>query len=199
VGLTCIEKPGSYRTPQPSVWELRFLFPRRYRPCSGSFLRLFSFPFFPCALPLFARLASSLTVSAGIGYHPGLIQSSIFQGFSVDIQRINPSPRWSDATVYNGIAHFVEVAEGDTSADIVGQAQQIFEQAEASLATVGSDKSRILSVTIYVTDFASFASFNAAWEAWLPAGCAPSRACVKAELARPELLVEIAFVAAAGQ
>ncbi|ANG63388.1 hypothetical protein A8C75_13525 [Marinobacterium aestuarii] len=117
----------------------------------------------------------------------------------MDIQRINPCPRWSDATVYNGIAHFVEVAEGDTSTDIVGQAQQIFEQAEASLASVGSDKSRILSVTIYVTDFANFAGFNAAWEAWLPAGCAPSRACVKAELARPELLVEIAFVAAAGQ
>jgi enamine deaminase RidA (YjgF/YER057c/UK114 family) len=117
----------------------------------------------------------------------------------VDIQRINPCARWSDATVYNGIAHFVEVAEGDTRADIVGQARQIFAQAEASLATVGSDKSRILSVTIYVTDFSSLAGLNEAWEAWLPAGCAPSRACVKAELANPDLLVEIAFVAAAGQ
>jgi enamine deaminase RidA (YjgF/YER057c/UK114 family) len=117
----------------------------------------------------------------------------------LDIQRVNPSARWSDATVYNGIAYFVEVADTDTGADMTGQVKQIFAQAEASLASVGSDKSRILSVTIYVTDFANFDALNEAWEAWLPAGCAPSRACVKAELANPALLVEIAFVAAAGQ
>ena len=117
----------------------------------------------------------------------------------MDIQRINPSKRWSDVTVFNGIAHFVEVAEQDTSADMAGQVNQIFAQAEEMLASVGSDKSRLLSVTIYVTDFANFAALNDAWEAWLPEGCAPSRACVKAELADPALLVEMAFVAAAGQ
>lgn len=46
------------------------------------------------------------------------------------IHRINPTKRWSDVTVFNGIAHFVEVAETDTSADIKGQVQQIFDQAE---------------------------------------------------------------------
>ncbi|KHT62069.1 endoribonuclease L-PSP [Photobacterium gaetbulicola] len=116
----------------------------------------------------------------------------------MDIQRINPTKRWSDVTVFNGIAHFVEVAEQDTSADMTGQVNQIFAQAEAMLASVGSDKSRLLSVTIYVTDFANFDALNAAWEAWLPQGCAPSRACVKVELADPSLLVEMAFVAAAG-
>ena len=117
----------------------------------------------------------------------------------MDIQRINPTKRWSDVTVFNGIAHFVEVAEQDTSADMTGQVNQIFAQAEEMLASVGSDKSRLLSVTIYVTDFANFDALNAAWEAWLPEGCAPSRACVKVELADPNLLVEMAFVAAAGQ
>lgn len=48
-----------------------------------------------------------------------------------------------------------------------------------------------------VTDFANFDVLNKAWEAWLPAGCVPSRACVKIELADPELLVEMTFVAAA--
>ncbi|MGF1737028.1 RidA family protein [Photobacterium satsumensis] len=117
----------------------------------------------------------------------------------MDIQRINPTKRWSDVTVFNGIAHFVEVAEQDTSADMAGQVNQIFAQAEEMLASVGSDKSRLLSVTIYVTDFANFDALNTAWEAWLPEGCAPSRACVKVELADPSLLVEMAFVAAAGQ
>ena len=116
----------------------------------------------------------------------------------MQIKRINPSPRWSDATLFNGIGHFVEVAE-DASADIHGQLEQIFSQAEDSLRTLDSDKSRILSVTIYLTDFANFEALNNAWEAWLPEGQAPSRACVKAELVDPDLLVEIAFVVAANR
>ncbi|MGB5445355.1 MAG: RidA family protein [Psychromonas sp.] len=113
----------------------------------------------------------------------------------MDIQRINPSAKWSDATVFNKMAHFVEVA-ADESADISGQVAQVFAQAEQMLASVGSDKSRILSVTIYVTDFANLATFNKLWQSWLPEGCAPSRACLKVELADPQYLVEIAFVAA---
>ena len=113
------------------------------------------------------------------------------------IHRINPNPRWSDITVFNGIAHFVEVADSDTSADIRGQVSQILDQAEQKLACIASDKSRILSVTIYLTDFANYAGLNEVWDSWFPAGCAPSRACVKVELADPSLLVEMTFVAAA--
>jgi enamine deaminase RidA (YjgF/YER057c/UK114 family) len=72
-------------------------------------------------------------------------------------------------------------------------------QAELALAKVGSDKTRLLSATIYLTDFANLAAFNAVWDAWFAPGTAPSRACVKAELASPGYLVEIAFVAAAGE
>lgn len=113
----------------------------------------------------------------------------------MDIKRLNPTPRWSDATVFNGIVHFVEVP-ADTFADITSQIAQIFTQAEKTLAAVNSDKSRLLSATIYLTDFANFPQFNTAWEAWLPFGTAPSRACVKAELTNPSMLIEIAFVAA---
>jgi len=115
------------------------------------------------------------------------------------IHRINPTKRWSDVTVFNGIAHFVEVAETDTSADAKGQVQQIFDQAEQMLASVDSDKTRILSVTIYVTDFANFDALNEVWDNWFVEGTAPSRACVKVELADPNLLVEMAFIAAAGE
>ena len=111
------------------------------------------------------------------------------------IQRINTTPRWSDATIYNGVIHFVEVPE-NTAGDMAQQAQQIFTQAEATLALTGSDKARILSATIYITDITQVGMFNAAWEAWLPEGCAPSRACFKVELLDPTMLVEIAFVAA---
>lgn len=114
------------------------------------------------------------------------------------IHRINPSKRWSDVTVFNGIATFTEIAEGDTKADIKGQTKQIFEQAEASLSTVDSDKSRVLAVTIYITDFSNMDGLNEVWDEWFPEGCAPSRACIKAELVDPELLVEMTFTVAAG-
>ena len=56
------------------------------------------------------------------------------------IERINTTPRWSDATIYNGIAHFVEIA-ADEDADIVGQIKQVFEQADQTLALIGSNNS----------------------------------------------------------
>jgi enamine deaminase RidA (YjgF/YER057c/UK114 family) len=64
---------------------------------------------------------------------------------------------------------------------------------------IDSDKSRVLAVTIYITDFANFAALNEIWDEWFPDGCAPSRACVKAELVDPDLLVEMTFTAAAGE
>lgn len=113
----------------------------------------------------------------------------------MDIQRINPEQRWSDATVYQGLAHFVEVP-ADLSADMLGQTRQVLAQAEATLALAGSDKSRLLMATIYVTDLRNVPALNEVWDAWLPRGCAPVRACLKVELVAPGMLVEIAFVAA---
>ncbi len=114
------------------------------------------------------------------------------------ITRLNPTPRWSDATLFNGIAHFVEVP-ADTSVAMEQQISQLLAQAEQTLAAIGSDKSQLLSATIYITQLEDLATLNAAWEAWLPAGAAPSRACVKAELLDPAMKVEIAFVAAVQQ
>lgn len=115
----------------------------------------------------------------------------------MDIQRINPGKRWSDITVFNGIAHFVEVPDTDPSADIKGQVQQVLSQAEKSLAKVGSNKTRLLSVTIYLTDIKNLPALNEIWDNWFEDGTAPSRACVQAALANPQYLVEMAFVAAA--
>ncbi len=111
------------------------------------------------------------------------------------IQRYNPTPRWSDATIFKGIAHFVEVPN-DTQCSMAEQIAQILAQAELTLKAIGSDKTSLLSATIYVTDKANVPALNTAWEAWLPTNCAPSRACVKVELLDPAMLVEIAFVAA---
>ncbi len=112
-----------------------------------------------------------------------------------EIKRLRPTPRWSDATTFNSVVHFVEVP-ANTEQDITSQTQQLLAQAETTLAEVGSTKSLLLSATIYLTRTENVTIFNALWEAWLPEGCAPSRACVKVELLDPNMLVEIAFVAA---
>ena len=112
-----------------------------------------------------------------------------------NIQRLRPTPRWSDATIFNGIAHFVEVP-ADTEQDMTSQTVQIFKQTEATLAEIGSDKSHLLSATIYLTQAHDAAILNQLWESWLPKNCAPSRACIKVELLDPKMLIEIAFVAA---
>ena len=114
------------------------------------------------------------------------------------IERLNPCPRWSDATIYRGIAHFVEVPT-DTSQPFVPQLEQLLHQAEKTLVAIGSDKSQLLSATIYLTERANALELNRLWEAWLPQGCAPSRACVLVELLDPAMLVEIVFVAACPQ
>ncbi|XZG70345.1 RidA family protein [Chitinibacteraceae bacterium HSL-7] len=111
------------------------------------------------------------------------------------IERINTTPRWSDATIYNNLIHFVEVPN-DASVPFAAQVAQVLQQAEATLALAGSDKSRLLMATIYLPDRSVVAEFNAQWDAWLPAGAAPSRACLQAGLMNPDMLVEIVFVAA---
>lgn len=111
------------------------------------------------------------------------------------ITRLHPSPRWSDATVFKGIAHFVEVPS-DTSLPFAEQLQQLLQQAEQTLTAIGSDKTRLLSATIYLPDSRYAVALNSQWEAWLPEGCAPSRACICAALLDANMLVEIAFVAA---
>nr|WP_315464954.1 RidA family protein [uncultured Rhodoferax sp.] len=113
---------------------------------------------------------------------------------STPIQRIHPAAQWSDAVVHNGTAYFVEVPDSGT--DIASQCQALFAQAERTLALADSDKSRLLMTTIYLKHMHDRAEFNAAWQAWLPAGCAPARVCVSAEMASPDYLLEIAFTAA---
>lgn len=110
------------------------------------------------------------------------------------IKRNNPQPTWSDAVVHNGTVYFVEVPESGT--DIISQTQALLAQAERTLALAGSSKSQLLMATIYIKHMTDRAALNAVWQEWLPEGCAPARACVSAEMASPDYLLEIAFTAA---
>lgn len=113
-----------------------------------------------------------------------------------EITRLNPSTRYADATVFNGLVQAVEVP-AEESGDIRSQTTSMLELLESTLEAAGSSKQRLLMATIYLVDMADYAEMNAVWEEWLPTGCAPSRACVQvAALARPGWRVEIAVMAA---
>jgi enamine deaminase RidA (YjgF/YER057c/UK114 family) len=84
----------------------------------------------------------------------------------------------------------------DRSLGVTGQTRAILEQIEARLVEAGSDKSRILSVQIWLADIATFAEMNEAYDAWLDRDNMPARATVEARLASPDYLVEIWVIAA---
>ena len=111
------------------------------------------------------------------------------------IQRFGTTPRYSDSVVHAGTVYLVEVPATDTG-DISTQTQSLLAGVDRLLAQAGSDKSRLLMVTVYLADLADYDGMNAVWDAWLPLGCAPTRACVQARLARPGWRVEMAVVAA---
>jgi enamine deaminase RidA (YjgF/YER057c/UK114 family) len=113
----------------------------------------------------------------------------------MSIQRFGVTPRFADSVVHQGTVYLVEVP-ANLDADAAAQTANLLASVERLLAQAGSDKSRLLMVTIYLAEMADYDAMNAVWEAWLPAGCAPARACVQARLAKPEYRVEMVLTAA---
>lgn len=97
---------------------------------------------------------------------------------------------------HNGVAYLAGMTAQDASLDFEGQMKQVLAKADASLALAGTDKSRLLTATVWLSDMSHFAEMNAMWEAWIDLSNPPSRATAECRLARPTLLVEILFTAA---
>lgn len=112
------------------------------------------------------------------------------------IQRIDPGPRMSEASIHNGVVYLAGQVAEDASLDIEGQTREVLAAVDALLAQAGSDKTRILRAQIFLADIADFAGMNRAWDAWVVPGNAPARATVEARLAKPEWKVEIVVTAA---
>ena len=112
------------------------------------------------------------------------------------IKRFEPGPRLSTAVVHNGVAYLAGAVAEDPTADVKGQTEQILKEIDETLASVGSQKSKILSATVYLANISTFADMNAAWDAWVDKSNPPARATVEARLAAPKYLVEIMVIAA---
>lgn len=113
------------------------------------------------------------------------------------IERINPGPRMSQAVVHGGVVYTAGHVDTQAS-DVSGQTRNILARLDALLAQAGSDRSHLLSASIWLSDIATFDEMNGEWEAWIDKENPPARATVESKLAGAQYLVEIAVIAAVG-
>jgi enamine deaminase RidA (YjgF/YER057c/UK114 family) len=118
----------------------------------------------------------------------------------MDIRRIEitqpPGPRMSRCVVRGDTVYLAGLTASDTSQDIKGQTRQILDKIDGYLREAGTSKSNLLTANLWIKDMALFADMNSVWNEWVDPNNPPARACVRADLARPQVLVEIMVTAA---
>jgi len=113
------------------------------------------------------------------------------------IKRIDVGPRMSQAVIHNGVVYLAgQVAQNSKGGTVREQTSDILERIDALLAQAGTDKSKLLTANIWLSDMATFSEMNSVWDAWVAEQCTPARATVEARLASPEFTVEIMVAAA---
>jgi enamine deaminase RidA (YjgF/YER057c/UK114 family) len=113
------------------------------------------------------------------------------------IQRFDVGPRMSQAVVHGDTVYLAGVVANKAAGESVAkQTQEVLSIIDGHLAKAGTDKSKLLTTTIYLTDMKTFAEMNAVWDGWVSAGNTPARATVEAKLAAPQYNVEIMVTAA---
>lgn len=112
------------------------------------------------------------------------------------IQRMHVSKRFSEIAISGQLVHLAGQLASDLDLDIKGQTKQTFDIIDQFLADAGTDKSHIMSVTIYLKNIEQdYAVFNEVWDAWVANIEALPRTCVEAKLYDPKVLVELTVVA----
>ncbi|MGJ4924624.1 RidA family protein [Bradyrhizobium sp. HKCCYLRH2060] len=115
----------------------------------------------------------------------------------MSIQRFEIGPRMSQVVVHGNTVYLAGVVAQKTAGEsVTKQTEEILSIIDGHLAKAGTDKSKLLSATIYLTDIKTFGEMNAVWDGWVSAGNTPARATVEAGLAAPQYTVEIMVVAA---
>lgn len=113
------------------------------------------------------------------------------------IQHFHTQTHFSEATVHNGTVYLAGQLASDFSGDITQQTLETFAAIDKFLADAGSDKSCILSATIYLKNITQdYVAFNTVWDQWMSDVKAAPRTCVEAQMYRPEVLVEVTVIAA---
>ncbi|HKA42194.1 MAG TPA: RidA family protein [Burkholderiales bacterium] len=111
------------------------------------------------------------------------------------VDRPNTLPRISGAVVH-GDTVYLQGVTPDPGGDITSQTRQVLERIDTLLAMAGTEKSKLLSAQVWLSDMRLFEAHNIAWNEWVDQNNPPVRACTRADLVRPGLLVEIMVTAA---
>ena len=114
----------------------------------------------------------------------------------MSITRHHTGQRMSQIVIHGDTIYLAGQVAADPGADVQEQTRQILDKIDGLLAEAGSDKSRILSAQVWLASIGHVAQMNQIWDAWVPEGHAPARACIEARLVSPDLLVEIGVIAA---
>jgi enamine deaminase RidA (YjgF/YER057c/UK114 family) len=117
----------------------------------------------------------------------------------MSIQRFHTGPRMSRTVIHQNTIYLCGQVGSDPKSGIKEQTATMLEKVDSLLAEAGSSRESILSATLYIKDMVYFSEMNEVWDAWVPEGAAPARACVEAAMASPELLVEVSVIAAVSQ
>jgi enamine deaminase RidA (YjgF/YER057c/UK114 family) len=107
-----------------------------------------------------------------------------------------PGPRMSRAVINGDMVYLAGLTASDPSQDVAGQTKQILDKIDNYLKEAGTDKSKLLTANLWIKDMALFSQMNAVWNDWVDPANPPCRACVRADMARPEILIEIMVTAA---
>ena len=126
----------------------------------------------------------------------GTVNYSLNWKETMAIKRIETKKRMSRIVIHNDTIYLCGQVAEDASQGIKEQTRTMLAKVDDLLIQAGSSREHVLSATIYLKDMDLFEQMNQIWDAWVPEGHAPARACVETRMARPELLVEISIIAA---
>ena len=113
------------------------------------------------------------------------------------IQRFDTGPRMSQVVVHGDTVFLAGIVASNAGGEsVTKQTQDVLSIIDGHLKKAGTDKSKLLTATIYLTDMKTFAEMNAVWDGWVSAGNTPARATVETKLASPQYNVEIMVTAA---
>ena len=113
----------------------------------------------------------------------------------MSIRRIDVGPRMSGAVIHGNTVYLAGQV-GAPGESVTVQTKAVLAAIDSLLAKVGSDKTKILQVIIWLDDMKNFAEMNSVWDAWVDKANPPARATGEAKLASPEFNVEIIITAA---
>ena len=115
----------------------------------------------------------------------------------MSIERVDVGARMSQMVIHGDTVYLAgQVARNAGGQPVDEQTKDILQIIDGLLAQAGSDKTKLLSATIWLADIATFNQMNAVWDAWVAPGNTPCRACVESKLAAPQYTVEIMVTAA---